>query len=1065
MPRHRRSRASALPQHLLLLSLAACATPGGADSPPRTAAGGPATATSFASAGAPAALVSATTGAALIAEDEAPISLTASDGTGLVLTRLEAKAVIEGPLALTELHLRFQNPLDRVLEGRFAITLPDGAALSRFAMHQDKGWMEAEVVERMAARRAYEDFLHRRQDPALLENEAGNEFSARVFPIPARGTKDLIITFSHEVTGTYTLPLKGLPAIGEVSASVRVARPDRAAPAFDEMTLSQAAWQPDRDFTVSLGAAPRAIRAGDLIAAVVDPLADAAPASLAGGVTILFDTSASRAPGFAGQIENLIAMVGELGRAHGGSLPITIVAFDQSVEEVYRGPASGVAAAKDALLTRRALGASDTAAALRWVAAHRPGKRVVLIGDAVATVGNDDAVGEALKSLKASVDRLDVVLIGGIRDRDAAARLARGTFSHDGAILDGARGPAEVARRLGLTTRSGLKVQVDGARWVWPQVLDGVQPGDTQVVIAALTPAAARGAARVQIKAGDAVATFAPSNVPVPLLARAAAGAEIARLVAQRAAATDVKVKTELAKQIIALSTKHRVLSDLTALLVLETEADYERFNIPRTALVDIMVVGGAGIELQHRATAVMIAKPDPVTVTGEDTGKRGGKDADKNDELEKKQKELTFALQNNPGSEQELTLLLPLQDQSEDSDGFASVDGVVAQAEIREERPRPVDRPRSGASAGSGSGGRGSPGRGDEVRADRIAARIADPAPEPAAPPPPPTDAPAKPPATPALEGELARVMGLIKAGKHDDALAAALAWRDKDAGDVLALVALGEALEAKGMPALAARAYGSIIDLFPSRADLRRFAGERLERIGDAGRALAIDTYRSAVENRPDHLTGHRLLAFALVRSGDLAGAVAALEHGLAQNYPSDRFRGGTRILAEDLGIVAAAWIAKAPRERAAIEARLAKLDVKVARDASLRFILYWETDANDVDFHIHDARGGHAYYQAKALSSGGELYEDVTTGYGPENFTIPGGGKAGPYQLQIHYYSRGPMGYGMGLLEILRHDGKGGLAFEHRPYIVMVDGAFVDLGSVDGKTAMVGGAAIAQ
>jgi hypothetical protein len=27
---------------------------------------------------------------------------------------------------------------------------------------------------------------------------------------------------------------------------------------------------------------------------------------------------------------------------------------------------------------------------------------------------------------------------------------------------------------------------------------------------------------------------------------------------------------------------------------------------------------------------------------------------------------------------------------------------------------------------------------------------------------------------------------------------------------------------------------------------------------------------------------------------------------------------------------------------------------------------------------------------------------------------------------------------MGYGMGVLEVVRHDGKGGLAFEHRPAI---------------------------
>src|SRR5206468_2259357 len=116
-----------------------------------------------------------------------PLGLTASDGTGLKLVSLVARAVVDDPLAFTELHLVFENPQDRVLEGTFSIVLPQGAAISRFAMKNDKEIKEGEVVERQRARAAYEDFLHRRQDPALLEQNAGNEFSARVFPIPARG--------------------------------------------------------------------------------------------------------------------------------------------------------------------------------------------------------------------------------------------------------------------------------------------------------------------------------------------------------------------------------------------------------------------------------------------------------------------------------------------------------------------------------------------------------------------------------------------------------------------------------------------------------------------------------------------------------------------------------------------------------------------------------------------------------------------------------------------------------------------------------------------------------------
>src|SRR6185436_8291338 len=115
------------------------------------------------------------------------------------------------------------------------------------------------------------------------------------------------------------------------------------------------------------------------------------------------------------------------------------------------------------------------------------------------------------------------------------------------------------------------------------------------------------------------------------------------------------------------------------------------------------------------------------------------------------------------------------------------------------------------------------------------------------------------------------------------------------------------------------------------------------------------------------------------------------------------------------------------------------------------SLRFVLYWETDANDVDFHVEDGRGNDAFYGAPELPSGGRLYADVTTGYGPELFAIPGKASAFPYRLGIHYYSRGAMGYGMGKVEVLEHDGRGGLRFADLPFVVMNDDAFVDLGEL--------------
>jgi hypothetical protein len=185
-------------------------------------------------------------------------------------------------------------------------------------------------------------------------------------------------------------------------------------------------------------------------------------------------------------------------------------------------------------------------------------------------------------------------------------------------------------------------------------------------------------------------------------------------------------------------------------------------------------------------------------------------------------------------------------------------------------------------------------------------------------------------------------------------------------------------------------------------------------------------------------------------LLRAGKHAEAFAEILRGIAQPYPAGRFDGGDRILREDAGLIGAAYAAAVPAKRQDIVAQLGKRGLSLATTKSTRFILYWETDANDVDFHIQDARGNHAFYSHKQLASGGELYADVTTGYGPECFAIPGTPKAGPYHLSLDYYSQGPMGYGMGLLQIVRYDGKGKLTFQDRPYIIMADHAYVDLGS---------------
>ncbi len=970
---------------------------------------------------------------------QAPWTLTASDGSGLMLTRVDAKAVFQGPLAFTELHLYFHNPEDRVREGSFAITLPPRAAVSRFAMENNGQWMEAEVVERMKARRAYEDFLHRKQDPALLEKADGNQFTARVFPIPAKGDKHIVLSFSQDLPGErYTLPLRGLPKTERVDVRLSLLGADGQK---SEQVLSERNWQPDRDFVSTAPIAAEALSSGTVVAAQLAVLnaSGALPAADAPtAITLLVDTSASRTLGFARGVTALEQLIGELRRRHGDELRLQVVAFDQDTQLIFNGRAADWSdAPKKQLLARGAAGASDLGQALAWLGSHAPNPRLVMIGDGVVTAGaKPEELAAAIKQLR-GIERVDVVLSGGIRDDQLAAGLVRAA-ARPGAVLDLDAGVANVAAGLGERMLTDLAIDVKGASWVYPKTIASARPG-TRVMVYARMPALAQ---TLDVTIGGYHRAIGLVHGTPALVDRALAAAEIGELEGRLATATGdalVAMRAEIAKRSVAA----RVISSQASLLVLESDADYERFGIDRTALGDILEVGSDGLVLRNRKGTAQIAqstptkpvmkslgkkqRPEKMNVAGDDSGDEVDDDGKDVSDPTDKEEDLAKTEDKKPDAE-------PDTQPGSTSVGAHTPEPVLARpppppppppAPMREREAQLEVRSRDARVATGTNQAENLDGGGRDESW-------------------PPRNSPA------ALNGELAQIVQAIGKRDTNGALARARAWHDREPGNVLALIGLGETLEARKELASAARAYGSIIDLFPGRADLRRFAGQRLERIGTEARTLAVDTYRRAVADRPDHMTGHRMLAYALLRAGKHAEAFDAILAGLDQKYPGGRFLGGERVLSDDAGLIGAAYVAASPGKRAEITAALAKHNLKIAAAASTRFILYWETDANDVDFHIQDARGGHAFFGSKRLASGGELYEDITTGYGPECFAIPGTPKAGPYRLSINYYSQGPMGYGMGLLEIVKHDGKGKLVFEDRPYVIMADHAFVDLGT---------------
>ncbi|HEX3527739.1 MAG TPA: VIT domain-containing protein [Thermoanaerobaculia bacterium] len=1014
---------------------------------------------------------------------DAPIRLTASDGTGLSLVALEADGVLEPPLAFTELHLTFENPREQTMEGRFSISLPPGASLSRFALKTAGGWQEGEVVERQRARETYEDFLHRRQDPALLEQEAGNEFSARVFPILPRARKEIIVSYSHTLARAdepYVLPLHGLSTVGRLDIRVLLGgRPAAGAPASNlggevsdrrVVELHKRDWTPDRDFEIGQDRASGStteragLRHGNLAVVRVAAPVESVPEEIT-GLYVLLDSSASRALGYATEVRRLSELIAGLRAGAGGATPVAVAAFDQEVVPLYEGRADGFAAADEQrLLQRRPLGASDLGRALTWLGEHlgdKSGKkypRVLLVTDGVATAGETEthALKAAVHALGAhGVERLDVLAVGGLRDEAVLRELATGNLAHDGQHIDGTAPLTDIARRLTLACRSGVKVAVAGATWIWPDTLDGVQPGDQALVYADLP---ADKPLRLTLDGKPYALAGEPATTERPLLERAWAQARIDRLIHLRETALsgDDDLRKALGLQITELSIKHRVISPFTALLVLETDYDYARFGLDRRALADILTVGPGGLEVLARKGGTL---PPPDTQTAAAPKPAQPRmdlpaSALRRQAAEEPMAQDSVTVSGESALEGDVPTGVPGRIEGGVEGGVAGgvpggvaggvVGGVVGGVPSAPRAPAPVPQEQEARA----------PGRAAADEAPSLEAIRVQPAP-----PPPPTPEVDKERKAAPYSGKFAEVMNDLAAGRVAQARKLAESWNTESPGDVLALIALGEAWEAAGDTAGAARAYGSLIDLFPSRADLRRLAGERLERLGNtAGLDLAIDTYKKAVLERPDHPSGHRLLAWALLRAGHTQEAFAALEKGIEQRYPGNRFLGVDRVLREDLGLLAAAWLRAEPGRRTEVLDRLSAHGASLETEPTLRFVLTWETDANDVDLHVYDRHGGHAYYEHKELPSGGALYADVTTGYGPECFTIPDPGHrdAAPYRLGAHYYSRGPMGYGMGTVQIVAHDGSGRLKIEPRPFVVMTDQAMVDLGSFGGGKA---------
>jgi len=142
----------------------------------------------------------------------------------LPIKQLTVDVVVEDRVARVALDQTFFNPQPRVLEGVYKFAIPPDAALQRLAMYVDGTLTESAVVERMRARRIYEELVYRRIDPALLEYSGTGRLNLRVYPLPAQQEKRLMLAYTQSVPKLYsdwTLSIP-LPEVDEPVGEMKV---------------------------------------------------------------------------------------------------------------------------------------------------------------------------------------------------------------------------------------------------------------------------------------------------------------------------------------------------------------------------------------------------------------------------------------------------------------------------------------------------------------------------------------------------------------------------------------------------------------------------------------------------------------------------------------------------------------------------------------------------------------------------------------------------------------------------------------------------------------------------
>jgi len=146
------------------------------------------------------------------------------------LTEHKVAVNIIDQAAKVEVTQVFYNDSKRVIEGNYYFPLPKEASVSDFKMYADGKVLSGELLDKKKARKIYEDIVRRNIDPALLEYVDHNLFSARIFPIPPKKERKIVLEYSVLLKLDGDLVQFAYPLRGQFKSERIFPRPPRPYP-------------------------------------------------------------------------------------------------------------------------------------------------------------------------------------------------------------------------------------------------------------------------------------------------------------------------------------------------------------------------------------------------------------------------------------------------------------------------------------------------------------------------------------------------------------------------------------------------------------------------------------------------------------------------------------------------------------------------------------------------------------------------------------------------------------------------------------------------------------------